>query len=166
MRDFAASTSHRPDDTVTRKNTTSMLPQTRICNGASIPAHASKEARGCALTAASGAAFQLQSHCHDPGHAQHMRGGQVIVEARATMRRGDGHELGIDVGDDNGRPCGPAHRRVEQNTVVRVPQVPAGASQVTFPTHMLTLMAGSGVGHWRGTHRKWVKMTCLRTSRM
>ena len=68
------------------------------------------------------------------------------------MRRGDGHELGIDVGDDNGRPCGPAHRRVEQNTVVRVPhhtQVPAGASQVTFPTHMITLMAGSGVGRWR-----------------
>ena len=60
------------------------------------------------------------------------------------MRRGDGHELGIDVGDGNGRPCGPAHRRVEQNTVVRVPQVPAGASQVTFPKHMLTLMAGSG----------------------
>ena len=78
-----------------------------MCNGASIPAHTSKEAHGCALTAASGAAFQLQSHCQDHGHAQHMRGGQVIVEARATTRQGDGHELGIDVGDDNGQPCGP-----------------------------------------------------------
>ena len=161
--DFAT---RRPDDTRTRKTTTSMLPQTRLMQQGEPPGPCKQGGVRIRAHSCLGTAFQLKSHCRGTGDAQAIRGGRAIVERRATNRRGDGHELGIGLGDDTGRPCGPAHRRVEHNTVVRVLQVPAGVSRATFPKHMLTLMAGSGVGHWRGTHQQWVKMTCLRTRRM